>query len=135
MAREAIDVCLRVLKESNKSRFERYSVKNKCIDHIPYYFRDCRLHSFCDNLSRNSCILIDIFNKLTGKQCPSSLSIAIQLEHFGMKTRNIQLIRISLPSTETYLQLNEIFICFPQRHFAPIRVQNCDFICLIGGKM
>ena len=37
MAREAMDVCLRVLKESNKSRFDSYSVKNKCIDHIPYY--------------------------------------------------------------------------------------------------
>ena len=49
MAREAMDVCLRVLKESNKSRFDSYRVKNKCIDHnIPY--------SFCDNLSRNSCI-------------------------------------------------------------------------------
>ena len=37
MAREAMDVCLRGLKESNKSRFDSYSVKNKCIDHIPYY--------------------------------------------------------------------------------------------------
>ena len=37
MARAAMDVCLRVLKESNKSRFDSYSVKNKCIDHIPYY--------------------------------------------------------------------------------------------------
>ena len=41
-----MDVCLRGLKESNKSRFDSYSVKNKCIDHIRY--------SFCDNLSRNS---------------------------------------------------------------------------------
>ena len=31
-----MDVCLRVLKESNKSRFDSYSVNNKCIDHIPY---------------------------------------------------------------------------------------------------
>ena len=37
MAEEAMDVCLRVLKESNKSRFDSYSVKNRCIDHIPYY--------------------------------------------------------------------------------------------------
>ena len=37
MARAAMDVCLRVLKESNKSRFDSYSVKNKCIDHISYY--------------------------------------------------------------------------------------------------
>ena len=29
-------VCLRVLKGSNKSRFDSYSVWNKCIDHIPY---------------------------------------------------------------------------------------------------
>ena len=64
------------------------------------------------------------------------LSIAIQLEHdFGVEPWNIELIRISHRSTETYLQLNEIFICFPKGHFAPIRVQNCDFICLIGEKM
>ena len=37
IAREAMDVLLRVLKERNKSRFDSYSVKNKCIDHIPYY--------------------------------------------------------------------------------------------------
>ena len=24
-------------KESNKNRFDSYSVKNKCIDHISYY--------------------------------------------------------------------------------------------------
>ena len=33
----AMDVCLRVLKESNKSRLDSYSVREKCIDHIPYY--------------------------------------------------------------------------------------------------
>ena len=51
-----MDVCLRVLKESNKSRFDSYSVRNSVliISHIT--FRDCRVHSFCDNLSRNSCI-------------------------------------------------------------------------------
>ena len=38
IAREAMDVnCLRVLKESNKRRFDSYSVRNKRIDHIPYY--------------------------------------------------------------------------------------------------
>ena len=57
MAREAMDVCLRVLKESNKSRFDSYSVRKSVliISHIT--FRDCRVHSFSDNLSRNSCIL------------------------------------------------------------------------------
>ena len=46
MAREAMDVCLRVLKESNKSRFDSYSVRNSVliISHIT--FRDCRVHSF-----------------------------------------------------------------------------------------
>ena len=37
MARKAMDVCFRVLKESNKKGFDSYSVRNKCIDHIPYY--------------------------------------------------------------------------------------------------
>ena len=56
MAREAIDICLRVLKESNKSRLDSYSVRNSVllISHIT--FRDCRVHIFSDNLSRNSCI-------------------------------------------------------------------------------
>ena len=56
MAREAMNVCLRVLKESNKSRFDSYSARKSAliISHIT--FRDCRVHSFSDNLSRNSCI-------------------------------------------------------------------------------
>ena len=56
MARNSMDVCLRVLNESNKSRFDSYSVRNSVliISHIT--FRDCRVHSFFDNLSRNSCI-------------------------------------------------------------------------------
>ena len=54
-----MDVCLRELKESNKSRFDSYSVRNSVliISHIT--FRDCRVHFFPDNLSRNSCILRD----------------------------------------------------------------------------
>ena len=31
------NMCLRVLKESNKSRFDSYSRQEQCIDHIPYY--------------------------------------------------------------------------------------------------
>ena len=56
MAGEAVDICLRVLKESNKSRFDSYSVRNSVliISHIT--FRDCRVHMFSANLSRNSCI-------------------------------------------------------------------------------
>ena len=46
MARKAMDICLRVLKESNKSRFDSCSVRNSLliISHIT--FRDCRLHIF-----------------------------------------------------------------------------------------
>ena len=53
---EAVEICLRVLKESNKSRFDSYSVRNSVliISHIT--FLDCRVHMFSDNLSRNSCI-------------------------------------------------------------------------------
>ena len=56
MAREAMDICVRVLKESNQIRFDSYSVKNSVliISHIT--FRDCRLHIFSDNLFWNSCI-------------------------------------------------------------------------------
>ena len=52
------EICLRVLKESNKRNFDSYSVRNSVliISHIT--FRDCRMHIFPDNLSRNSCILV-----------------------------------------------------------------------------
>ena len=48
------NVCLRVLKESTKSRFHSYSFGNSVliISHIT--FRDCRVHIFSDNLSRKS---------------------------------------------------------------------------------
>ena len=70
MGREAMDICLRVLKESNKSRFDSYSVRNSVliISHIT--FRDCRVHSFCDNLSRNSCIQYPI-TRGAGRQISS----------------------------------------------------------------
>ena len=74
-----MDVCLRVLKESNKSRFDSYSVRNSVliISHIT--FQDCRVHIFSDNLSRNSCIsnLVYIFNsrdKLFNKKLLNNLS-------------------------------------------------------------
>ena len=52
MAREAMDVCLGVLKESSKSRFDSYSVRNSVliISHITFW--DCRVHIFSDNVSR-----------------------------------------------------------------------------------
>ena len=55
-----MDVCLRVLKESNKSRFDSYSVRKSVliISHIT--FRDCRVHSFSDNL-----LEIAVYEQLT----------------------------------------------------------------------
>ena len=56
LARETMDACLRVLKESNKSRFDSYCVRNSVLIISHVTFRDCRVHIFSDNLSRNSCI-------------------------------------------------------------------------------
>ena len=58
MAEEAVGVCLRVLKESNKRSFDSYSVRNSVLIISQITFRDCRMHIFADNLSRNSCIQI-----------------------------------------------------------------------------
>ena len=53
-----MDVCLRVLNESNKSRFESYSVRKSVLIISHNTFRDCRVDIFSDNLSsRNSCKL------------------------------------------------------------------------------
>ena len=55
IAREAMEVCLRVLKESSKSRLDSYSVREQCIDRIPYYLSGLSRVLFSYNLSRNSC--------------------------------------------------------------------------------
>ena len=58
IARKALDVCLRVLKESNKSRFDSYRVSNsELIISLSITFRDYRVYIFSNNFSRNSCIL------------------------------------------------------------------------------
>ena len=56
MTREAMDVCLWVLKESKKNRCDGYSVRNRVliISHIT--FQDCPVLIFSDNLSQNSCM-------------------------------------------------------------------------------
>ena len=41
-----MDICLRVLKESNKSRFDRYSVSNSVLIIFHLNFWDCRMHIF-----------------------------------------------------------------------------------------
>ena len=47
LARKAMEMCFRVLEESNKSRFDSYSRQEQCIDHIPYYLSGLsRAHFF-----------------------------------------------------------------------------------------
>ena len=60
LARTAMEKCFRVLKESNKSRFDSYSRQETLYWSYPMHgtFRDCRVHIFSDNLSRNSCIIL-----------------------------------------------------------------------------
>ena len=95
MAREAMDVCLRVLKESNKSRFDSYSVRNSVliISHIT--FRDCRVHSFSDNLSRNSCIW--------ARMCRFKLYFKINLT-----TQRVWLMNFCIP--HIFMRFNTVFI-------------------------
>ena len=54
IAREAMDICLWVLKESKKSRFDSCGVRNSVliISHITY--RDCCVHTFSNNLSQTN---------------------------------------------------------------------------------
>ena len=63
MAREAIDVCLRILKESNNRRFDGCSVRNSVLIISHVTFRDCCVHIFSDNLSQNSRMLVTVYHK------------------------------------------------------------------------
>ena len=56
MAQEAMDLCLRMLKEETKVGLAATVSENSVliISHIT--FRDCRVHIFSDNPSRNNCI-------------------------------------------------------------------------------
>ena len=64
MVREATHSCLQVLKESNKSRFDGYCVRSSVFITSNVTFRDCRVHNFSDNLSRNSCIYFTQFSMI-----------------------------------------------------------------------
>ena len=50
MTREAIDVCLRMLKKSNNRTFDSYGVRNSILIISYITFRDCRGHIFSDNV-------------------------------------------------------------------------------------
>ena len=65
MVREATEVCLRMLKESNNSEkiWHGYSVRNSVLIISHTTFRDCCVHIFSDHLSRNSCISSLIYGR------------------------------------------------------------------------
>ena len=48
------DIWLQVVKEINKSRFVRYTVRNHVLIISHTTFWDCHMHIFSDNLSQNS---------------------------------------------------------------------------------
>ena len=53
LARKAMEMCLRGLKESNKSRFDSYCRQEQCIDHIAYYLSGLsRAHFFRQPFSK-----------------------------------------------------------------------------------
>ena len=59
MAGEAMDICLWVhAKGKQQKRFDSYSVRNSVLNMSHITFRDCRVHIFSDNHSRNICIPI-----------------------------------------------------------------------------
>ena len=53
LERKAIEMCLRVLNESNKRRFDSCSRQEQCIDYIPYYLSGLsRAHFFWQPFSK-----------------------------------------------------------------------------------
>ena len=112
MARETIDVCLWVLKESNKSRFEGVSWNSVLIiSHIT--FRDCRVHIFDDNLSRNSCIqewALQVCGSLGSMRGPL-IPLGIIFKHFycnfqtSIEHRNVSVLisHFPIPHSQTLL--------------------------------
>ena len=75
LARKAMEMCFRVLKESNKSRFDSYSGKEQCIDHIPYYL---------SGLSRAHFFRQPFWKKLYTNK-PSNIQMNVVLERFPVK--------------------------------------------------
>ena len=55
-----MNVCLPVLKESNKSKVWQLQCQEQCFDQIHITFRDYRVHILSDNLSRKSCIRLPL---------------------------------------------------------------------------
>ena len=74
-----MEMCLRVLKESNKSRFDSYSRQEQCIDYIPFTFRDWRVHIFSD-------IYLSVFLNSLKRKYVSNCKFSIAVIDYLIKT-------------------------------------------------
>ena len=91
MAGEAVDICLRVLNESNKSyRFDSYSIRNSVLLLSHFTFRDCRVHIFSDNFLEiavintrlDNCIFRFALTNTTTTTTSLFLTLNIQISHY-----------------------------------------------------
>ena len=58
-----------IAKGKQQNQVRQLQCQEQLIDHIPFTFRDCRVHIFSDNLSRNSCMYVSWWPK----DCPEFL--------------------------------------------------------------
>ena len=90
MAREAMDIFLRVLKESNKSRFDSFSRYEQCIDHIPYYLSGLsRAHFFRQPFSKQLYIPGGWYIIQTMESVTNSLKGCFRLPRLNNRKRGI----------------------------------------------
>ena len=120
------EMCLRVLKEGNKSRFDGYSRQKQCIDYLPYYLSGLSRAHFSDNLSRNSCI--PDWKNVVAKRCkPWTMrfqglmgirSLAKQIESSFDKSFHCHemLVRMQIPRV-LCLRHAVVFFCLPRTGF------------------
>ena len=88
--REATDICLRVLKESNKSRFDSFSRYEQCIDHIPYYLSGLsRAHFFRQPFSKQLYIPGGWYIIQTMESVTNSLKGCFRLHRLNNRKRGI----------------------------------------------
>ena len=108
---EAMDLCLRVLKESNKSIFEGYCVSNSAliISHVTFW--DCHVHIVSDNLSRNSCVYLALFTDPEGDSCFSIYQIS------WIKMKKVTFCKLKTSLGRDLIYNLQTFWWFCQLHF------------------
>ena len=104
-----MDVCLRVLKESNKSRFDSSSVRKSVLIKSHITFRDCRVHIFSDYLSRNRCITA--FASI-------SRSTALEIEALSFAVNRLRTVRTQMKCDVENLSPGEILFGIESHVFA-----------------